>query len=285
MGLTRREFLGTSAGVGAEVVTAGMWRASAAVASPGDEQVVAAPAGEWMSNTPASAYRAYRSKASKTANATTWVQIDLGESQAIDLVKVYPANEKGFPGRDEHYAGEGFPVRFKIECCDDAGFHHPVLIASQTESDYPNPKGHIQQFTVKGVAGRYVRLTATRLMQVAGEGRTEGGYYLAVGKIDVYSRGREIAALCPVTVDATYGNDNDGAQVTRPARPGGETTFMDHPENVTDPSAWKPPVPKARVPLTGVTLEGGVFQTALENNILYLLNSYSVDDLLRQFRG
>jgi DUF1680 family protein len=38
------------------------------------------------------------------------------------------------------------------------------------------------------------------------------------------------------------------------------------------------------VPLTGVALEGGVFQTALENNILYLLNSYSVDDLLRQFR-
>ena len=38
------------------------------------------------------------------------------------------------------------------------------------------------------------------------------------------------------------------------------------------------------MPRTGVTLEGGVFQTAMENNILYLLNSYSVDDLLRQFR-
>ncbi len=50
------------------------------------------------------------------------------------------------------------------------------------------------------------------------------------------------------------------------------------------PGAWKPPVHKARVPLTGVTLEGGVFQKAMEDNILYLLNSYSVDDLLRQFR-
>jgi DUF1680 family protein len=59
---------------------------------------------------------------------------------------------------------------------------------------------------------------------------------------------------------------------------------LDHPENVTAASTWKPPVHKARVPLTGVALEGGVFQTALENNILYLLNSYSVDDLLRQFR-
>jgi len=38
------------------------------------------------------------------------------------------------------------------------------------------------------------------------------------------------------------------------------------------------------VPRTGVTLGGGVFQKAMEDNILYLLNSYSVDDLLRQFR-
>ena len=43
-------------------------------------------------------YRAYRSKPAKTADATTWVQIDLGESQPIDSVKVYPANEKGYPG-------------------------------------------------------------------------------------------------------------------------------------------------------------------------------------------
>ena len=105
-----------------------------------------------------------------------------------------------------------------------------------------------------------------------------------MGKLEVYSGGKEIAALCPVTADPAYGNDGDLAQVTRPARPGGETTFMDHPENVTDANTWNPPVHKVRVPRTGVTLEGGVFQTAMENNILYLLNSYSVDDLLRQFR-
>jgi DUF1680 family protein len=112
----------------------------------------------------------------------------------------------------------------------------------------------------------------------------KGGYFLALGKMDVYSGEKEIAALCPVTLDSTYGNDDDAAQVTRPARPGGEYTLMDHPGNVTAASTWKPPVHKARVPLTGVALEGGVFQTALENNVLYLLNSYSVDDLLRQFR-
>jgi hypothetical protein len=125
MGLTRRKFLATSAGVGANIVAAPIWKVNAAVTSRVNERVVAVPTGEWMANTPASAYRAYRSKPAKTADATTWVQIDLGETRAIDLVKVYPANEKGFPGHDEHYAGEGFPVRFKIECSNDSEFHHP----------------------------------------------------------------------------------------------------------------------------------------------------------------
>jgi DUF1680 family protein len=284
MGLTRREFLETSVGAGAGIAAARVLKADAGVAA--DERVVPAPTGEWMANTPASAYRAYRSKPAKTADSTTWVQIDLGASRPIDFVKVYPANEKGFPGRDEHYAGEGFPVRFKIESFGDLDFHNCVLIADHTDADYPNPKGHIQKFAAPSFAGRYVRLTATRLMNVAGDGYSgiTGGYYLALGKIEVYSEGKEIAALCPVTVDATYGMDDDVAQVTRPARPGGETTFTDHPENVTDAKTWKPPVPKVRVPRTGVTLEGGVFQASMEDNILYLLNSFSVDDLLRQFR-
>ena len=200
-----------------------------------------------MTNTPASAYRAYRSIPARAADATTWVQVDLGESRSIDLVKVYPANEKGFPGRDQHYAGEGFPVRFKIESSNDPDFHNPTLIVDHTDADYPNPKGHIEQYPSQGATGRYVRLTATRLMNVVEgsfSGVNGGSYYLALGKMDVYSGGKEIASLSPVTVDSTYGNDDDVAQVTRPARLGGETTFMDHPENVTDAKAWKPPGPQ-----------------------------------------
>ena len=208
----------------------------------------------------------------------------MGTSQPIDIVKVYPANEKLYPGRDEHYAGEGFPVRFKIETSDDPDFPNGALIVDHTDADYANPKGRIEQYKANGVRGRYVRLTATRLMDVEAERRVGGGFYLALGKMDVYSGGKEIAALCPVTVDSTYGNDDDVAQVTRPARPGGEDVVMDHPSNVTPARTWKPALYKAHAPLTGVTLEGGVFQTAMENNIRYLLNSYTVDELLRQFR-
>ncbi|MGA3168694.1 MAG: beta-L-arabinofuranosidase domain-containing protein [Terriglobia bacterium] len=279
MTLTRRQFLENSVYAGAGLTVSRVFQADAVIASPADGQVVPAPSGEWMAATPASAFRAYRSKPAKTADAPTWVQIDLGASQPIDSVKVYPANEKGRPGRDEHYAGEGFPVRFKIEASLDPDFSGARLIVDHTGADYPAPKGRIEEYRAQGVEGRYVRLTATRLMDVEG-----GGNYLALAKMDVYSGGKEIARLRPVTVDSTYGNDDDVAQVTRPPRPGGETVFVDHPENVTPARTWKPPVHKARVPLTGVTLEGGVFQSALENNIRYLLNSFTVDDLLRQFR-
>ncbi len=295
MGLTRRKFLETSVGASAGIAVPGLLKAKPGVASPPepvvppspvDERVVPAPTGEWMTNTSASAFRAYRSKPSKTADATTWVQIDLGETRPIDYVKVYPANEKFVPGHDEYFAGEGFPVRFKIEASNDTEFRNAALIVDYTGADYPNPKGNIEKHSASGVSGRYVRLTGTLLANVAGGGFSgvSSGYYLALGKLDVYSGGKEIASLCPVTADPTYGNDNDVVQITRLARLGGETTFMDHPENVTEAHTWKPPVHKVRVPRAGVTLEGGVFQKSVEDNIEYLLNSYSVDDLLRQFR-
>jgi len=40
----------------------------------------------------------------------------------------------------------------------------------------------------------------------------------------------------------------------------------------------------AQPPLTGVTLHGGIFEVAMRNNIRYLLESYTLDDLLLQFR-
>jgi DUF1680 family protein len=288
MKLTRRRFLQSSALAGVEMAgrsakeevhTASSLGASAAASGAHPEEVVSAPDADWMSNTPATLYRAYRSRPAKSVDAATWVQIDLGATQKIDLIKVYPANEKGKPGFDAHWAGEAFPVRFKIEVANEAAFHDPKLIMDHTAADLPNPEGRIQKYEAAGAPGRYIRFTATRLTDL---GRR--GIYMALGKIEVYSRSEEIATLRPVTVDADYGTDGDAAQITRPARPGGELTYVDNSANVTAPGTWKPPAPKARVTLGGVTLQGGVFQTAMENNIRYLLDSFSEDELLRQFR-
>jgi uncharacterized protein len=115
MSITRRKILESSVFAGASLGASRFLKTSAVSASPLEDEVVPAPTCEWTAATPASAYRAYRSKLAKSADSPTWVQIDLGASQLIDLINVYPANERLYPRRDEHYAGEGFPVRFKIE--------------------------------------------------------------------------------------------------------------------------------------------------------------------------
>ena len=97
------------------------------------------------------------------------------------------------------------------------------------------------------------------------------------------SGGKDVAQGCPVTADTVYGNSGL-AVLTRPARPMGEGIVTDHPENVIPARDWKPVAYKASTPLKGVRLEDGLFKTAVENNIGYLLNSFTVDEMLRQFR-
>jgi uncharacterized protein len=53
----------------------------------------------------------------------------------------------------------------------------------------------------------------------------------------------------------------------------------------SDPATWKPVSYQAVVPTGGVSLgDTGVFKSAMENNIAYLLNSFSVDHMLVPFR-
>ena len=287
MAISRRVFLEVAVSVGGGLVAPGCVKAQAASVGQKENEVVPAPRGEWVAATPASEYRAYRSKPTNGPDAPTWIQIDLGRSYPIEGVRIYPANERLYPGRDEYYAGEGFPLRFKIEASGDPDFTGSQMILDHTSGDLPNPQGLIQQYPAQGVHGRYLRFTATRLMNIAGRRDrpdSPAGYRLALTKISVYSGGKEIAAGRPVTVDSAYGNSRDAAQVTRSERPGGEGVFMNNPGNVTPAVAWRPPAYKARKPRSGVSLNGGVFQTAMEHNIGYLLNSYTVEELLREFR-
>ncbi len=288
MPISRRTFLELAVSTGAGLTVSCSTNKEETSSVNAEQEVVPAPKGEWIAATPASAYRAYRSKPAKKADAPTWVQIDLGTRQPIDRVKVYPANDRGYPGRDQYFAGDGFPVRFKIEVSDHPDFNSATAIVDHTAADFPNPLGTVQQYHPKeGVQGRYLRLTATRLMKILNGkalGIPPGRYYLALAKISVYSGGKEIATNRLVTVDSTFGNYDDVAQVTRAERAGGEVVFMNNPGNVTQANTWKPPAYKARKPLSGVSLNGGLFQTAMEDNISYLLNSYTVDELLRQFR-
>ena len=249
--------------------------------------------GSRMAATPATAYRAYRSRVVTNPEVTTWVQVDLGKSIPIDAIQLFPASERMYPGRDQYYAGEGFPLRFRIEAADDANFNAPLTIADLSQSDFPDPKDNITQYAASGAHGRFVRLTATRLRAVkaapsenlpsGSELKDSPDYTLTLARIAVLSGSHDVAVGRSVTADHEYGNTELLAQLTRPPRQDGEEIRRDNPRYVTDPSTWKPAKYRARAPKTGVTLNGGLFQTAMQNNIEYLLASYSTDDLLRQF--
>ncbi|MDE3201039.1 MAG: glycoside hydrolase family 127 protein [Acidobacteriota bacterium] len=293
MSVTRREFI-----VGSSYAGAGLYLAGGVLTHTLPAEEVPAglepfATGMRMAATPATHYRAYRSKKVQNPESTTWVQIDLGKSVPIDAVLLFPASERMYPGRDQYYAGEGFPLRFLIEAASDEAFTSPMTIANLRGADFPDPWDAITQYSSRDAKGRFVRLTATRLRPVkvspprgapAGSGPVDGpDYSLMLAKIAVLSGGKDVAVGCAVLADSAHGNAELSGQLTRPYREDGETIRRDNPHAVTDASSWMPPEFKARVPKSGVTLQGGVFQRAMENNIEYLMNSYSTADLLRQF--
>lgn len=289
---TRRHFLGSTALGSMGLAMPPLLRFERASAAGSPTADIPDAAGGRMAAAEGSFYRAYRSRPASTSDVTAWVQIDLGSSQPIEVVKVYPS-------RTHLLAGEGFPLRFRIECSDDPAFQTRSLIADKSKADYPDPGDRILQFRARKAQGRYVRLTATRLRpnklpaillsmpkSIIEPIQTsiEAAHVFALAKVEVLSGGTDLAVRRPVTVDSEYGNPEDAQQLTRPPRALGEGLITDHPRNVTAAGQWRPPVDRAHMPAADVQLQDGLFLAAIEGNIRYLLESYSVDDLLRQFR-
>jgi hypothetical protein len=292
--LTRRTFLQSTTYAGAGLALAGTLGPLAPLAAADPDKLAPYKTGLRMAATPATAYRAYRSKVVTDPKLPTWIQIDLGQSFPIEVIQLFPASEIMYPGRDQFYAGEGFPLRFKLEAAADAAFTAPVVIADFTQEDFPDPTDNITAYHARGASGRYVRLTATQLRPVkmppdgpapptGVEAPDSPNFTLTLAKISVLSSGRDVAVGCKVSVDDNQGNPALAQQITRPPRQDGEGIHVDNPHKITDPASWKPAKYQALAPRTGITLHGGVFQTAMQNNIEYLLTSFSTDELLRQF--
>jgi len=165
MSMTRRKFLLRTSYAGAGLAVAGKVRPLAAWASA-EPQLAPYLTGLRMAATPTAAYRAYRSRTVASPDVTTWIQIDLNKSVAIEAIQLFPAADQMFPGRDQWYGGQSFPLRFRIEASEDPGFSTRVPIVDFTESDFPDPQDNITQFAGHGVSARYVRLTATRLRSI-----------------------------------------------------------------------------------------------------------------------
>ena len=209
---------------------------------------------------------AYESKPAQKDEEIRWVQVDLGDRKKIDGIKLLP---KVVPWG--YVQSEGFPSRFRIEVSDDRGFGISVMYDDQTKEDFKDPSDAVCTFSGKEVHGRYVRLTAVRLRQQK----------LALTKIMVLSDGKDIAEGCPAS-DSESGDP--GIEVlTRPPRPQGEGVVTDNPDNIIPSEKWNPVVYKARTPTGGVELSDGLFKKTMENNIGYLMSSFTLDELVRNF--
>lgn len=102
----------------------------------------------------------YHSQIESKAEVAKWVQVDLGRRVALRRVVLHPCKDD-FAGIGE---GFGFPVRYRVEASDDAGFASGLFVLQdRTAADVANPKLRAQEVAVEGVTARYVRVTATRL--------------------------------------------------------------------------------------------------------------------------
>lgn len=210
---------------------------------------------------------AYSSKA-KSNNEVKWVQIDLGEVKKINAVKLLPGVQGWGP------ASGGFPEKFKIEVSNDADFKNSLMYEDYTlKNKYPDLDDQVCTFDSKEVYGRYVRLTATLLRDNK----------LAMTKIMIVSDGKDIAEGCKVT-ESSPDNDSHAELLTRAARPQGEFVVTNNPGNVIPENTWRPVANKAETPMSGVKLGEGLFKTTMDNNINYLVNSFTFDQLVRNFR-
>jgi DUF1680 family protein len=207
----------------------------------------------------------YQSPQAASDDATQWIQVDLGSPYALDRVKLFPMIDFGL-------SSQNFPVRFRVEGSTNPQFSSPAVLADCTGGDFPEPGDAVSLFPVNGVTARYVRVTVTRLRS----------RQFQLSKLEVWSGGKDAAEGCPIT-DSVHG-DLGKTPLTRVPRGQGEEVITDNPGNVIPASRWRPVPYQAHTPTSGIRLGDGVFQTALQNNIDYLLASASVDELLRPFR-
>ena len=140
----------------------------------------------------------YHSAISPKQDAAKWVQVDLGATTTIDHVTLLPCYDD-FAAIG---AGFGFPVRFKVEASDDPEFKRNVTLLWRKHdatfmADFPNPG--LAPFTTggakdDGIAGRYVRVTATKLAP------RKDDFILALAELQVFdASGKNVAQGKPVT--------------------------------------------------------------------------------------
>jgi hypothetical protein len=94
----------------------------------------------------------WTSNNSLTTNHSEWVEIDLGTTQPVSQVILYPRT-------DGSNAGYGFPIDFAIQFSTDNVNWTSVV----TQTNYPMPGVSPQAFNIQSCSARYIRISGTTL--------------------------------------------------------------------------------------------------------------------------
>lgn len=115
------------------------------------------------------------------------VTVDLGKVVELDEIRLVPAG-RGRTGWNAHY---GFPSRFKVETALTEDFKDAVMVYDRTASSLLSPGQNLRSYAASQ-PGRYVRVTATRLRDRAGEA------VFALGELQAYSGEMNVAKKAAV---------------------------------------------------------------------------------------
>ncbi len=173
----------------------------------------------------------HRSAAHATADHLEWIEVDLGETVAIDGVVVVPTL---FHRPDSTLEADGFPENFRL-LAHAEGQDEPQVLASFTAADGLLPRRAPLVIDCPPTPATRVRLEATRL----GPRAWDGLFCLQLAELLVFAGADNVALNCPVDCSS----DDDNPEAARNAAfivdgflpylldaPGGKrsTAFMTH---------------------------------------------------------
>ena len=128
-----------------------------------------------------------------------WVQIDLGQRESFDRLVLWAVccPEVG----ESSGTGLGFPVRFRIEGANEAGFEAPELIY-ETKVDVPNPGRDSWEARLSApVSFRFVRLTVLQpygARSASPDKALSQSQFLALDEFQIFSGAENLALGKPV---------------------------------------------------------------------------------------
>ena len=114
----------------------------------------------------------WSSNNSTSMNHTEWFQVNLGSSQTVSKVKLFPRNDAGT-------VGYGFPIDFTIQTSMDG----ITWATAVTQTGYALPGNSAQIFPFIATDARYVRVEGTNLRINPGDGNR---YRMQFAEVEIY---------------------------------------------------------------------------------------------------